>query len=90
MFRDGRSFTEQPVGSNSTEQLLSIVNWRTEIKFVISCGETRTLLRHNKGEITVEPTDVTGSKDPLPTTMDEGEGYRGELVCEREPEWEDM
>jgi hypothetical protein len=70
--------------------LLSIVNWRTEIKFLISCGETRTLLRRNEGEITVEPTDVTGNKDPLPTTMEEGEGYREELVCEREPEWEDM
>jgi len=37
---DGRSFTEQPKGSNSTEQLLSVANWRTEIIFLISPGET--------------------------------------------------
>ena len=40
-----RSFTEQPEGSNSKEQLLSEVNWRTEIRFLISLGEIRTLLR---------------------------------------------
>jgi len=37
-----RSFIEQPAGSNSTEQLLSEVNWHTEIRFLISLGETRT------------------------------------------------
>jgi len=89
-FRDRRSFTEHPVGSNSTEQLLSIVNRRTEIRFLISCGETSTLLRRKDGEITVEPVDVTGSKDPLPTTMDDGVGYREEVVCESELECDDM
>jgi len=40
-----RSFTERPKGSNSMEQLLSVVNRRTEIKFLIMLGETRTLER---------------------------------------------
>ena len=26
---------------------------------------------------------TTGSREPLPTTMDEGLGYRGEKVCDR-------
>ena len=74
---DSRSFTEQPAGSNSTEQLLSVVNWRTEMRFLISFGETRTLLRDNESERCVAPVAVTGSKDPLPTRIDEGKGYRG-------------
>ena len=56
-FCDARSFTDQPAGSNSTEQLLSEVNWkllsevnwRTEIRLLISLGETRTLLREMPG-----------------------------------------
>jgi len=80
--RDGRAFTEQPAGSNSTEQLLSVVNWRTEIRFLIICGDTRTLLRRKKGDNSVEPVAVTGMTEPLPTTMDEGVGYRGEQACE--------
>ena len=70
--RDSRSFTEQPAGSNSIEQLLLEVNWRTEIKFLIRLGETRTLLREKEsGRVTVS-VEVTGSKESLPTTMDEG------------------
>ena len=75
---DGRAFTEQPAGSNSTEQLLSVVNWQTEIRFLIICGDTRTLLRHKRGDNSVEPVALTGIMEPLPTTIDEGAGYRGE------------
>jgi len=66
-----------------------MVNWRTEIKFLISCGETRTLLRCKEGWMTVLPVAITGSKDPLLTTMDEGVGYREEK-CEKRSEREDM
>ena len=69
-FRVPRSFTEQPEGSNSTEQLLSEVNWHTDIRFLISFGETRTLLRDNEPERCAAPIAVTGSKDPSPTTID--------------------
>jgi hypothetical protein len=82
LVRDGRAFTEQPVGSNSTEQLLSVVNWRIEIRFLIICGETRTLLRHKEGDNSVEAVAITGITEPLPTTMDEGVGYRGKQACE--------
>ena len=82
--QDGRTFTEQPAGSNSTEQLLSIVNWRTKMRFLISCGDTRTLLRRNVGDNSVELVAVTGSIEPLPTIIDEGVGYRGNRTCERE------
>jgi hypothetical protein len=34
---------EKPNGSNSTETELSRVRARTEIKFLIKCGEMRTL-----------------------------------------------
>jgi hypothetical protein len=71
-------------GQNSTEQLLSIVNWRTEIRFLIICGETRTLLRRKLEDNSVEPVAVTGRKEPLPTTIDEGLGYRGKEMCDRE------
>jgi len=57
------------------EQLLSVVKRRTEIKFLIMLGETKTLERKS-GRCVVEnecdPTDVTGSKAPLPTMIDEG------------------
>jgi hypothetical protein len=89
-FRDLISFTEQPAGSNSTEQLLSVVNWRTEIKFLISFGETRTLLRYKLDGSCAKPVEVTGSTDPSPTTMFEGKGYRWVKVCEREVESEAM
>jgi hypothetical protein len=45
---------------------------RTETRFLISCGETRTLLRHIEGDKAVAPVVVTGMKEPLPTTMEEG------------------
>jgi hypothetical protein len=70
--------------------LLSRVNWRTEIIFLISCGETKTLLRCREGEITVALVAVTRSKEPLLTTMEEGVGYRREVVCERILEREAM
>jgi hypothetical protein len=61
-----------------------MVNWRTEIRFLISCGETRTLLRR-KGDKAVAPVAVIGMKEPLPTTMDEGVGKQGTDVEERIP-----
>jgi hypothetical protein len=83
-----RSFTEQPAGSNSTEQLLSEVNWHTEIRFLISLGETRTLLRDKCPGSEVAPVAVTGSREPSPTTIDEGKGYRRDKTCERVEEFE--
>jgi hypothetical protein len=71
------------VGSNSIEQLLSEVNWRTDIRFLIRFGETRILLSKNEPGSCVEPVAVTGKREPLPTIMDEGEGYREKEVCER-------
>ena len=47
------------------------------MRFLISFGETRTLLRDNESERCAAPVAVTGSKDPSPTTIDEGKGYRG-------------
>jgi hypothetical protein len=88
--RDARSFTEQPAGSNSMEQLLSEVNWRTEIRFLISLGETKTLLRVKDPGRLAEPVAVTGSKDPSPTMMFEGTGYRGKVECARILELDDM
>ena len=78
-----RSFTEQPEGSNSTEQLLSDVHRRTEIRFLISLEETRTLLRDKCPGRDATPVAVIGSKQPSPTTIDEGKGYRGDKMCER-------
>jgi hypothetical protein len=76
MFFVRRSFTERPKGSNSTEQLLSIVKRWTEIKFLIIWILTRTWLRV-KGPwaagIEVEPTEVIGIREPLPTMILEGE-----------------
>jgi hypothetical protein len=54
------------------------------MRFLISCGDTRTLLRHNVGDNSVEPVAMTGSIEPLPTTIDEGVGYNGKRTCERE------
>jgi hypothetical protein len=57
------------------EQLLSMVKRWTETKFLIMLGETRTLER-TRGRRAVEkecdPTEVTRSKAPLPTMIDEG------------------
>ena len=75
-FRVPISFTEQLEGSNSTEQLLSEVKWHTDIRFLISFGETRTLLRCRGPDRCAVPVEVIGSKDPSPTTIAEGKGYR--------------
>jgi hypothetical protein len=57
------------------EQLLSVVKRRTEIKFLIMLGDTRTLERtrgrHFVGK-ECDPIDVTRSEAPLPTMIDEG------------------
>jgi hypothetical protein len=34
--------------------------------------------------ITLELVAVTGRKEPSPTTIDEGLGYRGKEMCDRE------
>ena len=67
------------------EQLLLEVNWRTETKFLISLGETKTLLRDNDPGKQTEPVAVTGIKEPSPTIMEEGEGYREGEKWERVP-----
>lgn len=85
MFRDRKSFIEQPEGSNSTEHLLSVVNWCTDMMFLISCGDTRTLLRRKDPDRLVVPVTVTGSNKPLPTTIEEGAGKYGTDVWERVP-----
>jgi hypothetical protein len=57
------------------EQLLSVVKRRMEIKFLMICGETKTLLRTKfrlGKEKVCDPVAVTGSKAPLPTMIDEG------------------
>jgi hypothetical protein len=66
------------------------VNWRTEIKFLISLGETKTLLRDRLDGSCAKLVEVTRSKEPSPTTMLEGTGYRWEKVCERKAESEVM
>ena len=57
------------------EQLLSVVKQRTEIKFLIMFGDTKTSER-TRGRHVVEnecdPIDVMGSEAPLPTMIDEG------------------
>ena len=75
-----RSFIERPNGSNSMEQLLSVVKRRTEINFLIMLGETRTLERksgRHEVENECDPTEVMGSKAPLPTMIDEGSNDEG-------------
>jgi len=85
-----RSFTERPKGSNSIEQLLSVVNRRTEIKFLIMLGETKTLFRTRErcgvGN-EYEPVEVMGKRAPLPTIMEEGPDKEGGRGDERIPEW---
>jgi hypothetical protein len=55
------------------------------MRFLKSCGETRTLLRRKEGDKTVAPVVVTGMEEPLPTTMDEGAGKQGATMEERIP-----
>ena len=57
------------------EQLLSVVKRRTEIKFLIMLGDTKTLERTSGRRIVekeCDPVDVMGSEAPLPTMIDEG------------------
>jgi hypothetical protein len=89
-FRDSRSFTEQPEGSNSMEQLLSVVNWRTEMRFLISLGDTRTLLRCKEPFKVVKPVEMTGRSEPSLTIMEEGAVREGVEVLDRVPALEVM
>jgi len=54
------------------------------MRFLISCGDIRTLLSRKEEDNSVEPVAVIGMIDPLPTTIDEGVGYRKGRICERE------
>jgi hypothetical protein len=67
-----RSFTVKPNLSNSMERLLSVTNRRTEIRFLIMSGETRTLLRENillAWTKEALPVAVMGKSEPLPTII---------------------
>jgi hypothetical protein len=68
----GRSLIEKPTWSNSMEILLSRVSCRTDIRFLMSGGETR-MLRRCKGDEAVGTkvldACVTGSLAPFPTVM---------------------
>ena len=75
-----RSFTETPRGSNSTETELSVVNLRTESRFLIISGAIRTLLRRNGPGRMEKPVPTTGRVAPLPTTMEDGKKEDGEAV----------
>jgi hypothetical protein len=75
-----RSFTETPRGSNSTETELSVVNLRTEIRFLIISGARRTLLRRNGPGRVEKPVPTTGRMAPLPTTIEDGKGEDAEAV----------
>jgi hypothetical protein len=55
------------------------------MRFLIRCGETRTLLRCKDGDTDVAPVAVTGRKEPLPTTIEEGAGKQGGELEERVP-----
>jgi len=60
------------------------------MRFLISFGETRTLLRDNEPGRCAAPVAVTGRRDPSPTTIEEGKGYRGLDKKESELESEVM
>jgi hypothetical protein len=47
------------------------------MRFLIICGDIRTLLRRKAGDNSVEPVAVTGRIEPLLTIIDEVVGYRG-------------
>jgi hypothetical protein len=55
------------------------------MRFLIRCGETSTLLRANEGDKVVAPMAVTGKKEPLLTTIEEGAGGQGIDERERVP-----
>jgi hypothetical protein len=80
VFLEWRSFTETPRGSNSTETELSVVNLRTEIRFLIISGARRTLLRRNGPGRVEKPVPTTGRMAPLPTTIEDGKEEEAEAV----------
>jgi hypothetical protein len=49
------------------------------MRFLISCGETRTLLRCKDSDMAVVPVVLTGKKEPLLTTIEEGAGKQSEV-----------
>ena len=66
------SLTEKPEASNSIEQQLSRVNWRTESKLRMMDGTIRMLFKTNLDVSvarTEEPRDVIGICAPLPTVI---------------------
>ena len=71
-FLDRRSFIEQQAGSNSAE-----------VRFLMICGDTRTLLSLKEPDKSVEPVAVTGRREPLPTIIEEGVNDQGADMCEK-------
>jgi hypothetical protein len=70
------------------EQLLSVVNRRIEIRFLIIFGETKTSLRTRLQcgkEKVCDPVAVTGRSAPLPTMIDEGVRDDGDKMVESLP-----
>ena len=54
------------------------------MRFLIICGDTRTLLRRKAWGNSLELVAVIGRIEPLPTIIDEGVGYRGKRTFKRE------
>ena len=80
-----RSLMEKPKGSNSIVTELSRVSRRTEIKFLIKEGETRTSWRRRDEEevgTVAVPAHCTGKDAPLSTTMRAEEGAVDESIPE--------
>jgi hypothetical protein len=70
------------------KQLLSVVNRRIEIRFLIIFGETKTSLRTRLRcgkEKVCDPVAVTGRSAPLPTMIDEGVRDDGDKMVESLP-----
>jgi hypothetical protein len=76
------------------ETELSVVNLRTERRFLMMSGAMRTLLRWKGPGIVEYPVPATGRMAPFPTTMEEGTEEDGdrvtipelEAICEEAPE----
>jgi hypothetical protein len=85
---------EKPKGSNSIETKLSRVKARTEMRFLMSCGQIR-MLKRERERVEVgkeeELVPMIGSALPSPTMIREGKlGGRGmKGIPEPELMWEE-
>jgi hypothetical protein len=86
-----RSFTKTPRGSNSTETRLSEVNLRTDKRFLMMAGASRTSLRRNGPGMVEYLVPSTERVAPFPTTMEEGKEEEGEevIILGLEVMWEE-